>query len=203
VFHFGGLWPKETEEPTAMTAPPLPLLEVLEWWAERSPQPTVFRRFFGARPVVLRAPYGRIVECLPPRAAVAASAAPPNSSLLTRVCEVQIYDGSGPLDLDEVARVLRAAPQLRTFHLNEQLRGKTSWLTTSAVPIGPAFAGLVHPRLRYFWLPNVRLPPVYGDDDKDDEDCAPRLRRICFPRLREMQVNSKKYVVTPAPVAGA
>jgi hypothetical protein len=200
VFHFHGNWPVETEEPVAVTAPPLPLLEELDWQAELSPQPTVFRRFFGARPLVLRAYYERIVECLPDGGRGASD--DPANGLLIRACEVLIYPGSDPLDLREVARVLRAAPRLRSFDFTGQIRGDTSWLTASSAPIHSAFAGLVHRRLRYFSLTNVALSvPFYHADDDDDDDhgWASRLRRTCFPRLHRLQVNPGSFAY---PLAG-
>jgi hypothetical protein len=83
-----------------------------------------------------------------------------------------------------MARVLLAAPQLRTFGVgpthsaseDERVCGDVKWLTASHAPLAPAFMGLVHPRLRRF---GVAVEPPPGSPSRD-KGCASRLRRMCF-----------------------
>jgi hypothetical protein len=204
VFRFRGKWPTAAAESATVNALPLPLplLEVLEWRElydeNHLAQPTVLRGFLGARPTVLSAPHELIVECLAGR--VDGAPGEPATSLLTRVCDLEVLRRSvtAPFDVSAMAQVLLAAPQLRTFgvHTSREtamhVRGDTSWLTASDAPLAPAFVGLVHPRLRHLRV-LLELPP--GPPSRD-ESCASRLRRICFPRLRELKVNDETFFVT-------
>jgi hypothetical protein len=182
VFRFMGKWPA-----AAVAAAPLPLLEELEWQEviSSNPQLTVLRGFLGARPTVLSAPYELVAECLRESPGESAS-----SNLLTRVCDLRVGIVGPRVDIHvaAAAQVLRAAPELRTFAVS--VFGDTSWLTASAAPLPRAFVGLVHPRLRHFTV-QPRLPPF-----SSDEGCASRLRRTCFPRLRELAVGGKTFFAT-------
>jgi hypothetical protein len=187
VFQFDGTWPAaDANSVVAPTEPLLPQLEELVW-REFPPMAAVFRGFRGARPIVLDAPYELITECLP------RGGAPyePARGFLARVCELRFSRDTAPLAISDVAHVLRAAPRLRTFRCPRFLHGDTLFLTASAVPLDSSFVGLVHPRLRLFEL-NVIVSCRGGDG------CASRLRRTCFPRLREMKVNDETYFVTSA-----
>jgi hypothetical protein len=93
------------------------------------------------------------------------------------------------VDLSDLAQVLLAAPQLRAFSTNQRLRDGTSWLITSSSPLHPAFVGLTHRRLRCLGLPADSFI-------RPSHDCASRLRRACFPRLREMEVGGETFFVT-------
>jgi hypothetical protein len=204
VFRFRGRWPAPAAEEAAVTPtappPPLPLLKELEWHEFHSTnhlaQPTVLRGFLGARPTVLSAPYDLIAECLQGRVA----GAPDDlaSNLLTRVCDLQVLLSAvtASFDVTAMSQALLAAPQLRAFGMltivqtATHVHGDTSWLTSSAAPLPQAFVGLVHPRLRYV---DVELPP--GRPPPRDVGCAARLRRICFPRLRELRVNDETFFV--------
>jgi hypothetical protein len=182
------------------TAPaPLPLLEELSWH-ESTPRMKVLREFLGARPIVLAAPSELIAECR--RLDVNAGSGggtPPGglagTTLLSRVCKLHVF-GIAPLDLADVAQMLNGAPRLRTFGTARKLSGDTSWLTASTAPLGPAFVGLIHPKLRHFAISTFsRVDPV-----DCDADCASRLRRTCFPRLQDTQVNGAVFYVTPLAV---
>jgi hypothetical protein len=103
---------------------------------------------------------------------------------LARVRDLSLAPGSGsggPHSSD-IARLLRAAPQLRNFN-GSSLEGGFDWLDD------PAFTGLVHP-----WLRSVRVltetchadPPL---------DWAVQLRRLHFPRLQQLIINSTQHLV--------
>jgi hypothetical protein len=198
VFHFTGTWPmSEAEEFAAQAAGPLPLLEELVW-ADNS-QPTVLREFRGARPVVLRAAYKLIAECLDDGDGGAGGE--PASGLLTRVRTLHVRDAERDppaVDLSDLARVLLAAPRLRSLDTSQRFREGTSWLISSTAPLHPAFVGLVHRRLRHLGLPAD--PRVAASND-----CASRLRRACFPRLQEIEVAASftrtAFFVTPLDAA--
>jgi hypothetical protein len=192
AFHFHGVWPVEVIGFAAPQAAPLPVLEELVWQEEhkpnRPPQPTVLRGFQGSRPRVLHAPTALIVECLPGRSGIPRE---PASNALTRVCDLRIYPSVNvPFDMADVAQVLVAAPQLRKFTV-PSVTGDTLWLTTCAGPLAPAFAGLVHPRLRYF---TVR--PGFPQLSSRDDGCVSRLRRTCFPRLQVLEVDGETFLAT-------
>jgi hypothetical protein len=180
VFHFWGSWPAERAVAVAPTAPlPLPLLQEL-LWHEHSLQPTVLRGFLGARPIVLHVPYALIAECLPRERA---------SSLLARVCELHVCDSAAPLDVSDVAGVLRAAPQLRHFQIDKLSGIDWPWLAATAG--APKLAGLVHPRLRCFCARDAWPFP-----SSSDGRWVWQLRRSCFPRLRAMEINRVTFSVT-------
>jgi hypothetical protein len=192
VFHFTGKWPvlaaaeEESVTGEGIERRPLPFLEDLVWEELGSPQPTVLREFLGARPVVLRAPYELVAECLLGR-----GDGEPAGGMLARVCELRIRDGvHPPVDLSDLAQLFLAVPQLRAFSTNQRFRGGTSWLITSTAPLHPAFVGLVHRRLRYVGLPTDPLV-------RPSSDCASRLQRACFPRLREMEVGRETFLAIP------
>jgi hypothetical protein len=123
----------------------------------------------------------------------AAAAAP----LLARVFDLRIttlFDVAS-LDLTDVARVLRAAPQLKKFYIDDNVGDNGSWLAPTA-PTHPAFEGLVHTRLREFGF-------ARDEEDEDGEEATPahdgwvaHLRRCHFPRLRKLVVGDDAYFVT-------
>jgi hypothetical protein len=183
VFQFEGNWPvKAIAEPT-----PLPLLEELVW--SPSCDGVALRAFLGARPTVLRAPDDLIAECLPGRGGALGDV---EGGLLMRVRDVEIFVYTPFLSVcDMTAEVLRAAPRLRRFRADFRLTGDISWVTTTVVPLHRAFVGLVHPRLRCFvvWGPPGR--------PSRDEGGARRLRRTCFPRLRQLTVDDEPFLLVP------
>jgi hypothetical protein len=196
VFHFYGGWPEAQEQPATSTVPPLPLLEELIFELT-NPQATIApREFLGAQPTVLRASYALISKFW--LGAVGPSA---NFLFLARVCELHITTAfrGDPLDQSDVARVLRAAPQLKKFHTTHWVQGDASWLAPTA-PTHPAFEGLIHPRLRVFGI----VCAIVGaerpsESTKPDAEWVAQLRRRHFPRLRELLVGAEACFVTPAP----
>jgi hypothetical protein len=147
VFHFEGKWPDALP---ASTVAPLPLLEELVWDVSGESETIAPREFLGAQPTVLHAPYTLISQCWLGTVDEAAK-------FLTRVNDLRITTtpGVNPLDPANVARVLRAAPQLKKFHTADSVHGDESWLAPTA-PTHPAFEGLVHPRLREFGIRTAR-----------------------------------------------
>jgi hypothetical protein len=102
VFDFEGRWP---EQPVTTTVAPLPLLENLTW--NTSPD-TAPHAFLGAQPSVLHVPHKFISQCW-------LGAVDEAASFLSRVSDLRM---TAPLDVDpldpnHVARILRAAPQLK------------------------------------------------------------------------------------------
>jgi hypothetical protein len=182
VFHFYGRWPVE-----AATFPvaPLPLLEELAW-AERGWGVPLPIAFLGARPIVLRAPYELTAESLPTRGGAWGETA---SRFLSRVCELRL-DTYSTVSVDDVAQVLRAAPQLRTLHCDFHPRGDNRWLTAPVRPLHPAFVGFVHPRLRSLHVHTRVLA-------RTSAACVSRLRRTSFPRLQELKFVDATFYVPP------
>jgi hypothetical protein len=196
VFHFKGAWPRttNTSELASTVAPlPLPLLEELIW-QDRSPQSTVHRGFLGARPLLLHAPYELIAEGLPEQGGAVDEG--PTSAFSARVRELRLLAGTAPVDLSDLARVLRAALRLRKFHVCHCLRrvvgGDFLWLTAPAAPLDPAFADLVHHQLRDFGVATFSV-----EAPSQNDACASRLRRACFPRLRVVTLNGIPSFATP------
>jgi hypothetical protein len=194
VFHFDGQWPVEGEEIDALIPPSLPLLEELVW-VQTDLQPTVFRRFVGARPIKLRAAYKLIIDII--RWSLLEGDAP-ECSMFASLCELHALKifPYFPVSISSVVRVLRAAPQLQTFRVDPYLGGDTLWLTASNAPLDAAVVGLVHPRLQHFSV-NARISL------SRDASCASRLRQVCFPALRVLKVGRGTFSARcPKPGAG-
>jgi hypothetical protein len=179
VFHHNGRWPEAQD--TTSTVAPLPLLEELVWELSCNAENFAPREFLGAQPKVLHAPYILISQCWLGEVDGA-------SAFLGRVRDLRITTPVvvDSLDPADVARVLRAAPQLKKFYSAHHVRGDASWLAPTA-PTHPAFEGLIHPRLREFGL----------DATQPDAEWAAHLRRRHFPRLRELAVGKTVSFVTP------
>jgi hypothetical protein len=88
----------------------------------------------------------------------------------------------GGLAAAEVARLLRAAPQLRHLHFGLFSIDLSTWSTD------PSFEALTHPCLRSICFAS-------GDAHRSDappaamHHCAAELRRLHFPRLRYLKVD--------------
>jgi hypothetical protein len=95
-----------------------------------------------------------------------------------------------PLDPNHVARILRAAPQLKKFHTAHCVRDAASWLAPTA-PTHPAFEGLVHPKLREF---GIRTPRAETSGAAPpDAEWVTHLRRCHFPQLRGLIIGDKEW----------
>jgi hypothetical protein len=93
-----------------------------------------------------------------------------------------IGGSSGDPRSSDVARLLRASPQLRKFN-GGSIQGGLDWLDD------PAFTGLVHP-----WLRSVRVV-VEMMHANVPAGCAVQLRRLHFPRLQQLIVNTAQQLV--------
>jgi hypothetical protein len=126
----------------------------------------------GAQPVMLHMPHATAADVL-----LAAPYRP-----LARVRDLWLAFGGGDPLSSDVARLLRAAPQLRKVN-GGSLQGGLDWLND------PTFAGLVHPWLRSISVglaSNAEPVPAY---------VAMQLRRLHFPRLQQLIVNSVQHLV--------
>jgi hypothetical protein len=162
VFRFSGDWPADGATVMA-PAQALPELEELVWEPIDTDDLDVANAFAGAQPVVLCAPCATIVKYA---AAGRAGCCGP----LSRVRGLRFYDKTP--QASDVAAVLQAAPELRTLDGGE-LGNRLEWRSD------PAFAGLVHRRLRSlrFRHSAFRIPELFSA--RYDE-----LQAHHFPRLR-------------------
>jgi hypothetical protein len=165
-FHFIGTWPRH-----ATAAPPqdLPLLRELVLDSS-TVDPQVARGFMGAQPLLLRVP-SVIAVCLSGASSnntTDAANGPPAATGLSHVRNLTLLSPINGLD---AARVLRAAPQLRTF-----TAARIEFLLAS--PEG--FAGLVRP-----WLRSIDVGAWYNIP----ADCVLRLRQLYFPRLQRLTID--------------
>jgi hypothetical protein len=181
VLHFRGVWPNNDPAPLAIVPKPLPLLQELSFCCFSGI--SVENAFIRAQPLMLIMPHAAVTNMLR-----AASLMPGEATHqpLARVRDLRLvpgfYGGGIPPNPSDVARLLRAAPQLRNFN-GSSLEGGFDWLDD------PAFTGLVHP-----WLRSVRVltetchadPPL---------DWAVQLRRLHFPRLQQLIINSTQHLV--------
>jgi hypothetical protein len=110
---------------------------------------------------------------------------------------------TGPLQLTgahrkdgvvDMAQLLRLAPQLRAISTQEWPDDDMYWCKLTA-PADPAFAGLVHPRLRS--IEGVRHPGSESSAASVALDVANQLRRGHFPRLRSLKLDKVEYFENP------
>jgi hypothetical protein len=221
VFHFDGTWPAiMDDDPTlsvsSVSPAPLPFLEELVWnvrGGSRAPAPP---QFLGARPTSLHATYNLIAKYVDgvggDRGGDGSASGGPSSSPLARVRDLRVIDrndgNNGPvpfpgvlLNPPDLVRLLTATPQLRTFRTARVIRGFEAWLaavapTAAAADCPPIFGELVHARLRYFYVPSESAWGCY------DDDCARRLQRLHFPRLRQVNIDENVFSVTPEDTCG-
>jgi hypothetical protein len=197
VFRFTGKWPDlQEQQPVSSTVAPLPLLQELVWADAWNIAP---RGFLGAQPTSAHVSRALISQCWLGGAVDAAA------NFLTRMCDLHINAtlAADRLDLADVARILRAAPQLKKFHTADFVHGGASWLAPT-LPTHPAFEGLVHPRLREL---GIRTPCVAtsgtSEANPPDAEWVAHLRRRHFPRLRELVAGKDACFVTPAPYSSS
>jgi hypothetical protein len=191
AFHFHGPWPHDDQTTVVLPHQPRPLPFLQEFtWNCSSPafiSHSVLRGFFGAQPVTLSVAPEEVAAWLAHNddagACLEDFASSPPSPSLGRLRELCVVAGS--LDGSDVARILRAAPNLRHF-AGGWLRGGVSWSTD------PNFAELVHP-----WLRSVHIVSARDDAGPPSADCASQLRLRHFPRLQQLVVDDAEYYVTP------
>jgi hypothetical protein len=112
TFHFCGLWQRdEDEEASHALHAPLPGLRELVW-RRASIDLQTMRRFMGAQPMIIEAPYAVIADWLCVAADENTGAVDgPGSQPLARARELRLTPVSGRrLDAAGVAQLLRAAP---------------------------------------------------------------------------------------------
>jgi hypothetical protein len=160
VFNFFGSWPQDAETNGRTDSPPLCALPVLQElvWECSSTERQVLRAFMGARPSKLHTSHTMIASWVTTDDDSHARVEEVNAKPLARVRDLCLY-GPGGSDPSDVARILRAAPQLRKFAVIDGLRGSTSWYTLTGPP-DPAFVGRVHPRLRSVLIESEAETPL-------------------------------------------
>jgi hypothetical protein len=168
TFRFFGEWPQDEISQPA----PLPQLRELHWIGRCSSG--VAFGFMGAQPAVLRATPA-MVRLLMNDVGTDETAPRP----LARLQELTLAHGAAP-DGPAVARLLRAAPHLRTFVVDwvRNEGGASAIMSADA-----AFEGLVHSRLRQLQLTRSHDFPLPA------AGCATQLQTRHFPRLRQMTVD--------------
>jgi hypothetical protein len=196
-FRFTGCWPGQartaaTTSLNATATPPLqdlPLLrELVLNCGDAGLDPDVARGFLGAEPVVLRLPDTLLhallgnVDGLP----TASSTTDAGTRVVTRadfLCRVRnltlLTSTYGPCVCPSgLARVLRAAPRLQALTAT---RVEDDFLFAARPP-----EELVHPLLR-----SVDVLWSLGTSKRLRSDSVARLRRLCFPRLRQLTVGGQ------------
>jgi hypothetical protein len=184
-FRLGGAWPETSNSAETVDAPSLPLLEDLHWCERHLP-----RQFMGARPLTLVITAVALVNWL--KAADAAGAdSSTATSPLARVRELALRLGGTPPEAAFMARLMRAAPQLRqlTFYVMDRVHALRVLSEESACE--PAWAGLVHPRLRRI----VVISLFRRTHSLVSRDCGVPLRQRHFPRLRRLTVDGEEFPV--------
>jgi hypothetical protein len=191
-FHFNGWWPEDAHDAAPQSLVQLPSLQDFHWLhhdtgsMDLSPR-ALPRGFMGAHPVSLNVFGPAIAEWL----TTTESARPgwAANGPFTRVRDLSITVGT--LEAPDLARLLRAAPQLRrlTIDIFYFVEDDPLWLIARAPISDPAFAGLVHRRLRHL------VVSCDLDEEFDDGAAAVVLQQRHFPRLRMLTVNDQQYPV--------
>jgi hypothetical protein len=180
-FHFTGCWPRGEELTFQTTATAstsslqeLPALRELVLNLYSTVDFRIARKFMGARPVLLRLPYASLAnaDCLPVANSTSNAETSAAAAFLSRVRNLELL---GPIDdgPSGLARVLRSAPQLRTF---TAIRMEGDFLLASSPPEGFA-EGFIHP-----WLRSMDIEAW----DSVPADGIAQLRQLYFPRLRRL-----------------
>jgi hypothetical protein len=192
-FHLDGEWPKSNDQGTEMAN--VPLLEDLKWCSWEACFGGVPRQLMGARPATLSASHETLVKWLKAADGVRADSSTVISPLAcVRALTLKLEDM--PPDAACMARLLRAAPQLRQLTIAVFYREHALVVFSDEFISEPAFTGLVHPRLRHV---------AFSDKEATCNDyrtadmpvpfrCGIRLRRH-FPRLRRLTVGDEEYPV--------
>jgi hypothetical protein len=146
----------------------------------------------GAQPVSLHGALPVIAEWLTTVEATHCGSAMVRNRPLAQVRNLML--GVRKLEAPDLARLLRAAPQLRrlTVDICFRIKEASLWLTAGAPITHPAFAGLVHARLRHLVVGCDHARPDGGAAD----DCAVLLQQHHFPRLRRLTLNEEEYPVS-------
>jgi hypothetical protein len=184
-FHLKGSWPETSDRTQIADVPALPLLEDLGWrcWMTNN----LPRRLMGALPSMLDISHEDLAVWLK------AIESPTVASPLARVRTLSIRLGVTKPERPFVARVLRAAPQLRdfTFDVHFALWRNALAVFSGAYTLQRSFPPLAHLQLRRMAIFSENSPldvPVPGG-------YGVRLRRRHFPRLRRFAVGDREYPV--------
>jgi hypothetical protein len=202
VFKFVGAWPSEQSHASTDGATPqaLPLLQELSW-ATWQPAP---KAFMGGQPLrleVSRKMVASWIEEAERASSVAIAGAIAFQSPLARVRQLRItspqYSTSGQRRTGAVdmARLLRAAPQLRSISTQEWPDDDMYWCKLTA-PADPAFAALVHPWLRSIEVRDRGYVSRHSGATVAP-DVAQQLRWGHFPRLRSLKLKGVEYFGNP------
>jgi hypothetical protein len=178
ALHYHGPWPTDDQAPdratTAAIVPqPLPLLQELIFRCLTVPP--VEREFMGAQPAMLEMSHAAVTDMLVTAPLIGGEATYRPLARVRDLCLTS--DGDNPHSSD-VARLLRAAPQLRKLKL-ESLPDLLN---------DPAFTGLVLP-----WLRSIHVGAM--KHAHSPANCGMQLRRLHFPRLQQLIVNSMHHLV--------
>jgi hypothetical protein len=197
-FHFEGWWPggeRNATPPSSLL--PLPRLHDLKWMTHDRQQRAAMqlpREFMGAHPVSLQGYLPAVAEWLTTVEVVHRESTA--SGPLVRARDLWLEVASLRAHYSDIARLLFAAPLLRRLTVQVADWGEEiPRLLVVELITDPAFAGLVHPRLRH-------LIVECGSDAQPDSaaaaDCAFVLQQRRFPRLRRLTLDDQDYPVSPA-----
>jgi hypothetical protein len=197
-FHFDGWWSNcERHAVSPQQLLSLPRLRDLKWLGRDYQAHTAMalpRGFIGAQPASLHGSLPVIAEWLTRVDATCPGSAAENGPL-AQVRELWVGVATLRALYSDTARLLRAAPQLRLLTVDICDEGEEEdavWLSAAELITDPAFAGLVHPRLRH-------LAVGCEYDARPDDgaaDCAFVLQQRQFPRLRRLTLDEQDYPVS-------
>jgi hypothetical protein len=187
-FECGGLWPQDPTSQYSTSSsppPPLPHLRTLEIYNNHGPP---WARFTGARPLELRADNVTIERWLAPLGDGGGVMADSPLASVRTLFVLARGSTNGVLTPMDVARILRASPNLETLSVSTDAAIDASWLAQSA---HPAFGRLVHSKLRRIRCYGEGFSTILRPDVK-------RLRRRPhFPRLKWINFCGRDCFVTP------
>jgi hypothetical protein len=186
-FGLEGSWPKTRDSMPIGDVRRLPLLEDLKWYSRlRDWEANVPRQLMCARPSTVIISDAVLAEWL--QAADGAGVDSPTvTPPLARVRALALTFGRTPPNAAVVARLLRAAPQLRQLSLHLHFRENMRWALSDAFTPACAFAGIVHPMLRHIVVTMSSLDVIVP------AGCGVQLRQRHFPGLRRLTVDEEEY----------